>query len=205
MSEAAPDAPAGRAERLLRDVLGEDQFTRLRTSGYLDLPSQRFRGRVYRLDVLGNLSYRDAGEAGFNTTLCVQPVDAVPRDDQVVMRYLLVTADEDRLLEVANPIAFGFVSLIRALYHDFSQRYAAVPSALLTFFVIAFFLGSVGMEAWTLGKLLHQHPVVAAIVFLVFLVPAFVGIVLVVAGVVEMARTLRAWQARTRMSAPRAV
>ena len=41
------------------------------------------------------------------TTLAIgridQPEEAVPRDDQVAMRYLLVTADEDRLLKVANP------------------------------------------------------------------------------------------------------
>lgn len=197
---AQADSPAARAEHLLRNVLGEEQFRRLRSLGYLDLPSRRVKGRVYRLDSLGNLTYRDAGEAGFNTTLCVQPKEAVPRDDQIAMRYLLVTADEDRLLEVANPITFGFVSLTRALYHDFNGRYPAWAAALMTLGVVLFFLGSLALEFWALLSLIETSPIAAVILFLVFLVPAFIGVILVIAAVVEAVRTVRTFAARSRLA-----
>ena len=193
--------PTERAERLLRDVLGEEQFHRLRTIGYLDLPSEKVRGRIYRLDSLGNLSYRDAGEAGFNTGLCVQPEEAIPRDDQIAMRYLLVTADEERLLETANPITFGFISLIRALFHDFSQRHAAWLAGLLTAAVVLFFLGSLGVEVWLVRSLFPQNFWLAALLGIVFIVPALVGLVLVVAGAVELVRWVRTSMARGRLRA----
>jgi hypothetical protein len=193
---ASSDNPAARADRLLRDVLGYAQYHRLRSVGYIDLSSKRCRGRVYRLDSLGNLSYRDPGETAFTTTLCVQPEDAVPRDDQVAMRYLLVTADEDRLLKTANPITFGFASLARALHHDFSQRYPGWISALFTAIVLLFFLGSLGVEVWAVAGLLGKHPTIAILVFLLFLLPAFVGGILVVAGIVELVRLVHTWRAR---------
>jgi len=196
---AVPDSPAARADRLLRDVLGDQQYEQLRTVGYIDLPSGRCRGRVYRLDNLGNLSYRDPGERTFSSALCVQPAEAVPRDDQIVMRYLLVTADEERLLKVANPITFGFISLTRALQHDFSQRYAAGPSWALTLFVIAFFLGSVGVEVWAATRLLPQHAGWAVLVLILFIVPALVGLALIIAAFAEAGRTLRTWRARRRV------
>lgn len=194
------DNPSSRAERLLRDVLGESQYQRFRTAGYLDLPSQTIPGRVYRLDSLGNLSYRDAGETGFNTTLCVQPQEAIPRDDQIAMRYLLVTADEERLLRTANPITFGLLSLARALQHDFSQRHPPWLATLFSVGILAFFLGSLAVEAWALLDLLGQHPIVAVVLFCLFLVPAFIGLILLVAGAAEGVRTVRTWRARSRLA-----
>jgi len=201
---AAADNPVERADRLLLDVLGTDRYRRLRTLGYLDLPSRRCAGRVYRLDNLGNLSYREPGEATFNTTLCVQPEEVIPRDDQIAMRYLLVTADEERLLQVANPITFGFISLARALHHDFSRRFSAPVAALFTTLIIGFFLGSIWAEIWSLLSLLPDHPIAGMLCFLVFLVPAFVGIVLIVAAVVEISRGFATAHARLGMTRTRA-
>jgi hypothetical protein len=193
------DSPVVRAERLLRDVLGEDRYRELRTAGYLDLPSKRVRGRVYRLDSLGNLSYRDAGETGFNTTLCVQPEELIPRDDQVAMRYLLVTADEERLLEVANPIAFGFISLARTLFHDFRHKYPVWLSALFTAALISAFPLSLALEVWTLVALRTSHPVVAVPLSIALIVPALLGLVLLGAGVAEAVRAVRTTVARRRL------
>jgi len=198
-SPGAADSPAARADRLLQDVLGEEQYRRFRAGGFLDLPSRKFPGRTYRLDSSGNLSYREPGETGFNTTLCVQPTEAVPLDDQIVMRYLLVTADEDRLVEVANPITFGFISLTRALYHDFGQRYSSGLSLLLTLAVVAFLLGSLWLEYWAFTTLLASQLVVAVVLIVLFVLPAFVGLILVIAGGVEAFRTVRTWLARGRM------
>jgi hypothetical protein len=192
----AADNPAGRAALLLRDVLGEQQHQQLRGIGYLDLPSRKVPGRMYRLDSLGNLSYRDPGEATFNTTLCVQPREFVPRDDQVAMRYLLVTADEERLLEVANPITFGLLSLVRALYHDFSERNPAWLAALITASLVLVFVGAVAGEAWTLLFVLKANLLLAIVLFLVLCVPALVGVILLAAGAADVVRYLRARRAR---------
>lgn len=196
---AVLDDPSARAEHLLREVLGPCRFRHLRTIGYLDLPSRRIPGRTYRLDSLGNLSFREAGESAFNTTLCVQPEEPIPRDDQIAMRYLLVTADEERLLEVANPITFGFVSLIRALYHSFRSQSSVAASALLTLTVVVFLLGSLAAEFWIFFHIMRGHILWGVLGFLVLLVPALVGLLLIVAGGVEIIRAIQTWRARTRL------
>lgn len=193
--------PAARAERLLLDVLGDRQFHRLRRVGYLDFPSGKFPGRVYRLDLTGNLSFRDPGEASFNTTLCVQSTEPVPRDDMVAARYLLVTADEERLLQTANPITFGFLSLTRALYHDFRQRYSAIASGLLTSGIILFFLASLAAEAWIIVSLLPEQPLLGVILIVLLALPGLVGVVLIIAAVVEATRTANTWRARRKLLA----
>jgi len=195
------ESPAVRADRLLCDILGEGRYHQLRALGYIDLPSRRHVGRVYRLDTLGNLSYRDPGESSFNTTMCVQPEEAIPRDDQIAMRYLLVTADEERLVRVANPITFGFVSLVRALQHDFSQRFPGWLAALLSGGVILFFLASLGVEVWALSHLLGRHPMLAVSILVLFVLPAFVGGVLIAAAFAEVFRAIHTWRARRRLSA----
>lgn len=193
------DAPALRAERLLRDVLGESQFRQLRSVGYLDIPSRRARGRVYRLDTLGNLSYRDPGEKGFNTTLCVQANEAVPQDDLVVMRYLLATADEERLLETANPITFGFLSLARALHHDFAASHPQWLALLMTTVSISLLLGAFVAEAWVLFWLIRNEPLLGVVLLVVLMVPAAIGGILALAAVAEAGRSVTTWVARRRL------
>lgn len=192
------DGPTARAERLLRDVLGEPRFLTLTRTGYLDLPSRLVQGRIYRLDSTGNLSYRDPGETRFNTTLCVQPKEAIPKDDMVAMRYLLVTADEERLLKVANPIAFGFFSLARTLHHDFSQNYPNWLAVFFTVSLLGFFLGSLGVEGWLALRVFHSNPLLAVMLGLLFVVPAFIGVILVIAAGAEALRTLGIYQERFR-------
>jgi hypothetical protein len=194
------ESPATRADRLLRDVLGDQRYHQLRSVGYLDIPSRQRQGRVYRLDSLGNLSYRDPGETGFNTSMCVQPEEAVPRDDQIAMRYLLVTADEARLLKVANPITFGFVSLVRALHHDFAHRHPAWAAAFLSAVVVLFFLGSLALEGWLLLHLLGQNPSLAVFLAVLFALPAFIGGVLVAAGTADITRFVQTWRARRALA-----
>lgn len=200
MSAAVLETPEERAADLLRQVMGDARFRQFQVQGYLDLPSQRKTGRVYRLDTQGNLLYRDPGEASFNTTLCVQATETVPRDDLVAMRYLLVTADEDRLLEVANAFTFGLTPLIRALYHDFAERLPAAGAALFTLALTLLFFGAVGVEAWSVANYAQSNPALCVVLCAIFLVPAVVGCVLVLAGVAELFRILRSVVARPRVS-----
>lgn len=190
------EEPSLRAERLLRDVMGPERFSLLQQHGSLDLPSRLVQGRMYRLDRDGSLLYKDRGEPSFRTTLCVQPTEAIPRDDVVAMRYLLVTCDEERLLKVANPIAFGFFSLARALQHDLAQHYPAATATLMASGLILGFLLALSAEVWILGWLLLRSPALAVLLFLVLLVPGFVGAVLVVAGAVEACYSVRTLLAR---------
>lgn len=191
-----PRTPAERAEQLLLEVMGPDRFQTLRTLGFIDLPSRLHPGRIYRLDSLGNLSYRDPGDAGFDVSLCVQPEESVPRDDQIAMRYLLATADEERLLTTANPVTFGFMSLGRALYHDFAQRYPTWMAAILTPLVILFFIGATVAELCVMLGLTGWGPITAIAVFVLLLVPALVGAVLVGAAFSDLLRAHRVRRAR---------
>lgn len=195
------ESPAARADQLLRDVMGEARYQQLKSDGYLDLPSSRHAGRTYRLDGLGNLSYREPGELTYRTTLCVQPTEAIPRDDQIAMRYLLVTADEERLVKVANPITFGFMSLSRALYHDFGMHNSRPVAGLLTAGTIAFFFGALGTEAWTLLVLVARQPGVAVAVLIALLLPAFVGSIFAAAALADSVRAVQTWCARRRAAA----
>lgn len=194
------DTPAARAEQLLQRVMGDEQFRRFRAEGYLDLPSRLRPGRTYRLDTAGNLSYRDPGEPGFMTSLCVQPVQPVPRDDQVAMRYLLVTSDEKELLNVANPIAFGFISLVRAIYHDCRQNEPGWKAALYTFSLVGLFLGALAWEIYALVFLLGRLPVVAILSGIILALPALVGLVLVGAALVELVTFLVSMPLRLRLA-----
>src|SRR5207237_9102867 len=118
--------------------------------------------------------------------LCVQPEEAVPRDDQVAMRYLLVTADEERLLKVANPIAFGFLPLVRMTHHDLSQRYAAPAAALLTLVMVGFCPACLAGEIWALFQLDSGGDLILAAALLLA-VPAIIWLVLLVlAGVAPL-------------------
>lgn len=180
------DAATARAERLLQDVLGETRFRQLDEAGSLDLPSRLVPGRTYRLDRDGNLLYRDPGESAFRTTLCVQPEEAIPRDDAVAMRYLLITADEERLVQVANPISFGFLSLARALHHDFGQRFHPAVSVGFTAALMIFFVGCFLAEGWFLFHLLPRDPVLAVLLLLFFLAPALIGGTLLAALVFDL-------------------
>jgi len=191
-----PRTPGERAEQLLLEVMGPERFHTLRTLGFVDLPSRLYPGRVYRLDSLGNLCYRDPGDAGFDVSLCVQPQESVPRDDQIAMRYLLATADEERLLSTANPVTFGFTSLGRALYHDFAQRYPTWVAAILTPLVILFFIGAALAELCVMLGLTGWSPVTAIVVFILLLVPAMIGAVLIGAAFSDLIRAHRVRRAR---------
>jgi len=182
-------------------VLGEEQYGRLRRVGYLDLPSQRYRGRVYRLDSLGRLSYRDAGETTFHATLCVQPEEEVPRDDEIAMRYLLVTADEDRLLEVANPIpiGFGFFLLARAQYQAFRQRYPPWLAALLTTVLMGLLPATLVAEIWIFMEVLPRQRLLGIGLLVLFFIPALIGLALIFTGAAELIRAFTVWRARHRL------
>jgi hypothetical protein len=92
---------ARRATELLRSVLTCEQYVQLMRNGYLDIPSPRDPGRIYRVPrAPGLVGVIEQGRRKAN--LCLQPLEAVPDADIVVMHKLMIEADEESYLQTAN-------------------------------------------------------------------------------------------------------
>lgn len=90
-----------RAENLLQQVLSLDENHELEQRGYLEVPSPSREGRVYRVPRgRGMVSVYEGGRAVMS--LCVQPVEWIPGADVVLMHKLMIEANEDEYLRVAN-------------------------------------------------------------------------------------------------------
>lgn len=98
------------AQRLLRDprvrqMLGEARCAELEKNGYIELPSKRYPRRKYRQLGNGTLHYwdlKDGPAHAFGHWLCIHLAETKDPIEDFLMRYLLVTTDEDRLLARAN-------------------------------------------------------------------------------------------------------
>jgi hypothetical protein len=101
----------GRANLLLRQLLGDEEFERFARRSYLDVPSPSISERVYR--VPSSQGMVDVIEGGIATMrLCVVPTRWVPDADVVIMHKLLIEGDEARYLRVANRFPAGSSRLI---------------------------------------------------------------------------------------------
>jgi hypothetical protein len=91
-----------RAETLLRDMLSQEEYRRLLTSGFLEISSPTRPDRVYRIPRgPGQVLVEEHGRV--LERLCLQPeVAGLPEADVVLMHKLLIEADEDRYLATAN-------------------------------------------------------------------------------------------------------
>ena len=89
------------AEILLRDSLSSDEYRQLRTRSYLDVHSQFYQNRVYRVPRgPGQVMVLEGGRVV--ERLCLQPVEALPEADVILMHKLLLESDERKYLEMAN-------------------------------------------------------------------------------------------------------
>lgn len=90
-----------RAHALMRELLSDAEYEAIVRHGYLDTPSPRNAGVIYRIPRgpgFVRVFYRGRAIAD----LCVQPAEPLPDDDVVVMHKLLIQANEDDYLAVAN-------------------------------------------------------------------------------------------------------
>jgi hypothetical protein len=95
-----------RANELLRSVLTREQYRHLVRHGYLDIPSPRDPGCVYRVPrSQGLVGVIERGKR--KASLCLQSVEWVPDADVVVMHKLMIEADEETYLQTANKLAPG--------------------------------------------------------------------------------------------------
>jgi hypothetical protein len=96
--------PNRRANELLRSVLTCEQYRQLMRQGYLDIPSPRDPGCIYRVPRShGLVGVIEQGRR--KASLCLSPLECVPDADIVVMHKLMIEADEETYLQTANKLA----------------------------------------------------------------------------------------------------
>jgi hypothetical protein len=92
-----------RANELLRSVLTREQYRQLMRRSYLDIPSPRDPGCIYRVPrSIGQVGVIERGRR--KASLCLQPLEWVPDADIVVMHKLMIEADEETYLQTANKL-----------------------------------------------------------------------------------------------------
>ncbi|MCC6628473.1 MAG: hypothetical protein IT340_13875 [Chloroflexi bacterium] len=103
-------AAQARAEELLRSVIGPECFVEVMRRGYLEVPSPSIPSRVYRVPSMrGQVEVYEDGLLVMK--LCVVPTKALPDGDVVLMHKLMIEANEDYYLKVANrfgPVPYSF-------------------------------------------------------------------------------------------------
>jgi hypothetical protein len=97
---AEGDAAWERAEALLRDSVTSEQYASYQSRGYLEVPSRRQPGRVYRVDGWRPVAVFEGGH--FVGAICIRPREHLPGPDVVLARKLLVEGAEDELLRSGN-------------------------------------------------------------------------------------------------------
>ena len=102
-----------RANELLRSVLTREQYDQLTRKGYLDIKSPRDPGCMYRVPRRQGL-VKVIEQGRHKANLCLQPREAVPDDDIVVIHKLMIEADEETYLQAANTFA---PAPVRRLHH----------------------------------------------------------------------------------------
>ncbi len=100
-----------RAERLLRESVTAEQYKQLLSRGYLEIPSRLYSGYHYRIprhqqrvQIYETYSASNNQSARKLAELCVVACDSVPDADLVLTHKLMIEADEQAYLSIANRI-----------------------------------------------------------------------------------------------------
>lgn len=92
-----------RAKKLLLELIGRTDYKKFSRSGYLDVEGRN--GRIYRIIPRAQMKVfegKDKLDVPLETLCIITPNHYLPKADEVVWKKLMIEADEDRLLEVAN-------------------------------------------------------------------------------------------------------
>ncbi len=97
--------PEKRATQLLKEHITEEQWDRLASNGYLEIPSSINKKRTYRIpryyrNTWDMVQVWEDGEC--KILLCVQPETQIPDADRVLMHKLLIETDEAEYFNVAK-------------------------------------------------------------------------------------------------------
>jgi len=100
-----------RAETLLRTSITDEQYQQLVDHGYLEIPSRLYPGYLYRIprtqqrvQIYETNQSVTTPYARKLAELCVVPCDSVPDADMVLAHKLMIEADEQAYLSIANRI-----------------------------------------------------------------------------------------------------
>jgi hypothetical protein len=100
-----------RAETLLRNSITDEQYQQLVDHGYLEIPSRLYPGYLYRIPRTQQRVQIYETNQSVTTPysrklaeLCVVPCDSVPDADMVLAHKLMIEADEQTYLSIANRI-----------------------------------------------------------------------------------------------------
>jgi len=100
-----------RAEMLLRSSITDEQYHQLVDRGYLEIRSRLYPGYLYRIPrTQQRVQIYETGQASAVpyarklAELCVVPCDTVPDADMVLAHKLMIEADEQSYLSIANRI-----------------------------------------------------------------------------------------------------
>jgi hypothetical protein len=112
-----------RAEVLLREHVSERHYQQLLGDGYLEVPSQLYPGRTYRLPQQpGRVTVCEGGRRVGQ--LCIIACDPVPHADLILTQKWLIEADERAYLALANWIGGS------PPHHELRWREPRVPPLL---------------------------------------------------------------------------
>jgi hypothetical protein len=99
-----------RANALMREMLSAQEYQQLVRHGYVEIASPSIPQRTYRVPGAGGLvRVYEHGHAVMD--LCLQPVEALPEGDVVLMHKLMIEGDEQEYLAKANHFAPGIITL----------------------------------------------------------------------------------------------
>lgn len=94
-------AAKSRAEKMLSEMLTEQEYLQLSRRGYLEVRSPGYSDRVYRVPKYrGRVHVYENGKAIMS--LCVQPIELVPDADVVLIHKLMIEGNEQDYLNMAN-------------------------------------------------------------------------------------------------------
>lgn len=100
-----------RAEALLRASISTEQYQQLLNRGYLEIPSRLYPGYLYRIprgqqrvQIYETNQTIAIPYARKLAELCIVPCDPVPDADMVLAHKLMIEADEQTYLSIANRI-----------------------------------------------------------------------------------------------------
>ena len=100
-----------RAEALLRASISTEQYQQLLDRGYLEIPSRLYPGYLYRIPrTQQRVQIYETNQTVASpysrklAELCIVPCDPVPDADMVLAHKLMIEADEQTYLSIANRI-----------------------------------------------------------------------------------------------------
>lgn len=106
LSPAERDLARARAREVARGVLGEQVWMHLERRGFVDVPSGRIPGRIYRLRPGRRVELRETDATAPSRFMCVYPLYELPADEFLAQLYLYLRDREEHVLLTGNVTSY---------------------------------------------------------------------------------------------------